>query len=153
MKLGLAIAALAAIVALIAMFAFRGRRRADPVAARNRFPTQRPMLETAFFQAASQSGKPRGLNWVKCEFGDGLELACDKSTGQLIGLLPVTIAFEAIPGSDMEGLAAVGNLRAASAVFTFANGNWTTAGRAVFNMNPTEALRHFANAYEKVESI
>jgi len=80
-----------------------------------------------------------------------MELARDKTTGDLIGLIPVTISFEAIPGSDMEGVEAVGNLRAASAVFTFAKGNWTTAGRAVFNMNPAEALRHFSNVYEKID--
>ena len=149
MKLGLAIAAVVIVLALIALLALR-KRRPDPMVARALFPVQRPALEAEFFEAASRSGKPRGLRWVRCEFGEGLELARDKTTGELIGLLPVTIAFEAIPGSDMEGLPAVGNLRYASAVFTFANGKWTTAGRAVFNMNPAEALRHFAKVYEPV---
>jgi hypothetical protein len=151
------IAAITAAVAMVfAVFAFIGwrvgrrRRRADPGVARALFPAQRPALEAAFFDAASQSGKPRGLRWLKCEFGDGLELARDKKSAEIIGLLPVTISFEAIPGSDMEGLPAVGNLRAGSAVFMFRQGLWTTAGRAVLNLSPPEALRHFANLYEPV---
>ena len=62
----------------------------------------------------------------------------------------VTIRFEAEPGGDMEGVEAVGNLRNASAVFYFAKGNWATVGRAVFNMNPGEALTHFKNQYEGI---
>jgi len=59
-----------------------------------------------------------------------------------VALVPVTIQFEAIAGSDMEGLPAVGNLRNASAVFFFDRSKWQTAGRAVFNLNPDEALEH-----------
>jgi len=118
--------------------------------ARESFRLQRERLEALFFEAASQTGKPRGLRWKQCEFNGDLELARDKSSGKLVGLLPVTISFEAIPGSDMEGLPAVGNLRNASAVFTFHKGQWTTAGRAVFNLNPDEAIRHFQKVYDRV---
>ena len=52
--------------------------------------------------------------------------------------------------SDMEGVAAVGNLRNASAVFFFHRGHWMTVGKAVFNMNPNEAIAHFKNQYERV---
>ena len=62
----------------------------------------------------------------------------------------VTIAFEAIAGSDMENLPAVGNLRNASAVFVFAAGKWMTQGKAVFNLNPDEAVKHFQAQYEKL---
>ena len=48
------------------------------------------------------------------------------------------------------GAIAVGNLRNASAVFFFQAGHWHTVGRAVFNMNPDEALVHFKNQYERV---
>jgi len=65
--------------------------------------------------------------------------------------VPVTIQFEAIEGGDMEGLPAVGNLRNASAVFFFERGQWRTVGKAVFNMNPDEALVHFQNQYEPIK--
>ncbi len=52
----------------------------------------------------------------------------------------------------MEGVAAVGNLRNASAVFFFQGGQWRTTGKAVFNLNPDEALARFANQYERLQT-
>ena len=68
----------------------------------------------------------------------------------LAALAGVTIQFEAIEGGDMEGVAAVGNLRNASAVFFYHRGQWHTTGKAVFNLNPDEALTHFAAQYERL---
>jgi hypothetical protein len=120
--------------------------------ARELFTLQRERLEAQFFTAAAATGKPRGLLWKNCEFNGGLELARDRHSGQLIALLPVTIQFEAVEGGDMEGVAAVGNLRNASAVFFFERGQWQTVGKAVFNMNPDEALVHFKNQYERISN-
>ena len=50
----------------------------------------------------------------------------------------------------MEDNPNVGNLRNASAVFFFQHGHWNTVGKAVFNMNPGEAVEHFKNQYERV---
>ncbi len=120
--------------------------------ARELFVLQRERLEARFLTAAAATGKPRGLRWKDCDFESDLELARDRKTGDLVALVPVTIQFEAIEGSDMEGLPAVGNLRNASAVFFFHRGQWLTVGKAVFNMNPGEALAHFAKQYERVVS-
>jgi hypothetical protein len=148
-------AGVAGLLGLIGWFVWRWFHRAGQEIQLSRaaeaFRLQRERLETMFFETASVSGKPRGLLWKKCEFNGELELARDKITGELVGLLPVTIAFEAVAGSDMEGLPAVGNLRNASAVFTFRKGSWSTVGRAVFNLNPDEAIRHFQSMYEHVE--
>jgi hypothetical protein len=119
--------------------------------ARELFRLQRERLEAQFMKAAGASGKPRGLRWKDCEWDNGVEFVRDKQTGQIAALVGVTIAFEAVEGSDMEGLPAVGNLRNASAVFFFQAGHWHTVGRAVFNMNPDEALIHFKNQYERVQ--
>jgi hypothetical protein len=118
--------------------------------ARRIFQAQRAELEAAFFAAASATGKPRGLRWKACEWEPGAEFAREIATGRLAALVGVTIQFEAIAGSDMEGLAAVGNLRNASAVFFFHDGRWQTTGKAVFNLNPDEALAHFRNQYERL---
>jgi hypothetical protein len=120
--------------------------------ARELFVLQRERLEAKFATAAAATGKPRGLRWKDCSFERDIELARDRRTGQLLALVPVTIQFEAIAGSDMEGLPAVGNLRNASAVFYFRRGQWLTAGRAVFNLNPTEVIQHFHNQYEHVQA-
>lgn len=61
-----------------------------------------------------------------------------------MGLVGVTIAFEAIVGGGMEEVEAVGNLRAATAVFTWNGREWTTVGRAVFNLEPAEVLERYS---------
>jgi len=121
--------------------------------ARRLFQQQRERLELQFFQAASASGKPRGLRWkaVNWEPG-GVEFARERGSGRLAALVGVTIEFEAVEGGDMEGLPAVANLRNASAVFFFHQGRWHTIGKAVFNLNPDEALAHFHNQYERLPS-
>jgi hypothetical protein len=118
--------------------------------ARELFLLQRERLEHRFLGAAMATGKPRGLRWKECVFERTVEFARDRRTRQLVALVSVTIQFEAVEGSDMEGLPAVSNLRNASAVFYFHAGHWHTAGKAVFNMNPGEALHHFRNQYEPV---
>jgi hypothetical protein len=118
--------------------------------AREAFALERDRLREPFLAAANATGKPRGLRWVGCEFGDGYELARDRRTGQLLALVPATISFEAVEGGPMEGVEAVGNLRNATAVFAFARGHWAPTGRTVFNMNPDEALAHFDGQYERV---
>jgi hypothetical protein len=130
------------------------RSRGVPVErARQLFRQQREHLEAQFFQAAANSGKPRGLRWKACEWDDAVEFARDRRSRLLVALASVTISFEAIEGGDMEGLPAVGNLRNASAVFSFDGKRWSTAGRAVFNLNPDEAIRHFGKQYERLETV
>ena len=60
----------------------------------------------------------------------------------------MTISFEAIEGGGMEEVEAVGNLRAATAVFTWKNGQWTTQGRAVFNLEPREVLERYRDSLD-----
>ncbi len=119
--------------------------------ARELFVLQAERLHDEFFQAAAASGKPRGLRWKNCDFDDTREFAHDRRSRQIIALVPVTISFEAIEGGDMEGVAAVGNLRQATAVFYFARGGWHTLGRAVFNLTPAETLEQFNNQYEQIK--
>ncbi|HZT79642.1 MAG TPA: hypothetical protein VFA26_05460 [Gemmataceae bacterium] len=120
--------------------------------ARRLFLMQREHLEAHFLRAANASGRPRGLRWKECDWEHEVLFARDRQSGELTALVGVTIRFEAVPGGDMEGVAAVGNLRNASAVFFFRGGRWQTQGKAVFNLNPGEALEHFKNQYERVEN-
>ncbi len=128
------------------------RPRLSVEQARRLFRHQRERLELQFFQAASASGKPRGLRWKAIDWEPGVEFARERAGGRLAALVGVTIQFEAVEGSDMEGLPAVGNLRNASAVFFFHGGRWHTIGQTVFNLNPDEALAHFQNQYERLPS-
>lgn len=116
------------------------------------FVHDRAALEAAFFRAAAASGKPRGLAWKKCAFQDGVLLTRDRANGELVGLVGVTIGFEAIAGGDMEEVEAVGSLRAATAVFTYNGRMWTTQGRAVFNLEPREVLKRYGDSLDSIAS-
>ncbi len=121
--------------------------------ARELFALQRERLEAKFVDLAAASGKPRGLRWRDVDFASEVQFARDRGSGQLAALVAATIQFEAIEGSDMEGLPAVHNLRNATSVFFYQRGHWHTTGRALFNMNPLEALEHFKGQYERVEMV
>src|SRR5262245_53787207 len=112
------------------------------------FVRDRDEIQADFLRAAAASGKPRGLTWKQCEFRDGLTLAHDRATHEIIGLVGATISFAAIEGGDMEDVEAVGNLRAATAVLTWKNGRWTTQGRAVFNLEPREVLDRYNDSLD-----
>ena len=63
----------------------------------------------------------------------------------------VSDRFEAIEGGGMEDVEAVGRLRAATAIFFYDGKKWTTSGRALFNLNPSEAIRHYRHELETVD--
>jgi hypothetical protein len=147
-----------AVILAIGVFVIRRRLRhfggqVQVERARESFRLQRERLEAQFIKAAAATGKPRGLAWKDCQWEDGVLFVRDRQIGQIAALVGVTIQFEAVVGSDMEGLPAVGNLRNASAVFFFNKGRWGTVGRAVVNMNPNEAVEHFKNQYERITVV
>lgn len=143
-------AALAGVLGLLLLWGFLSTRAPSVEVARRQFQQQREHLEAKFFELAASSGKPRGLRWKECDWSESIEFGRDRRSGQLVALAGVTITFEAIEGSDMEGLSAVGNLRSASALFSYGAGRWVATGRTVFNLRPDEALRHFQQQYERV---
>ena len=119
------------------------RRAVEYGRARRDFHHQREQLEAKFLDLASNSGKPRGLAWTGCDFDDGVVYARDRRSGELCAFVGVTISFAAVEGGGMEEVEAVGNLRAATAVFRLGPTRWSTDGRAIFNLNPVQAVAHF----------
>lgn len=117
------------------------------------FRAERPRLEARFLAAAVASGKPRGLRWQRCDWEEGEVFVRDRDTAQLLALVGVTIAFEAVEGGDMEGVPAVGDLRHATAVFFLDSGAWHTTGKALFNLSPGEAVARFAGRYVAVDEV
>jgi hypothetical protein len=130
----------------------RERQRREIALAEAEFARYRPKLQEDFRAAANVSGKPRGLRWKSCEFQDGLLLARDRANGELIGLASASIAFEAVVGGDMEEVEAVGNLRAATAILAWAGHDWTTTGRAVFNLEPREVLERYGESLAAIST-
>ena len=123
----------------------------DLARARKLFHLRREWLEAKFFSLASQTGRPRGLEWVDCDFDNPVSFARDRHTGRLRALVAVTIRFRAIEGGGMEDNPNVANLRAACAVFHLDGTDWGTDGRVLFNLNPVQAIEHFRQELEVVE--
>ena len=129
------------------------RRRREAERGIRQFRLQREMLEARFFDIASHLGKPRDLRWVECDWLDAVTFGRDCKSGLLTAFVAVNIRFEAVEGGDMEGVAAVSNIRDAAAVFHYQFGRWGTGGRALFNMNPTDALVRLQGQYEPVTDV
>jgi len=125
-------------------------REQELTRARRDFHRHREHLEAKFMSLAAGSGKPRGLEWVRCDFEDDVLYARHRHSGELSAFVSVTIGFEAIEGGGMEEVEAVGNLRAATAVFRVERGNWATDGRTLFNLNPAEAIAYYQDNLELV---
>lgn len=115
------------------------------------FRLQREQLEARFFDLARCQGRPRDLRWLECDWQSGVTFGRDVESGMLTAFVSVNISFEAVEGGDMEDVEHVGLLRDAAALFHFQNGCWGTGGRALFNMNPADALRRLTDQYEPVE--
>ena len=130
---------------VIKLWTIQHRRRA-----RKRFRQQRERLEARFFDLAAASGKPRGLRWTDIDFEDEVCFARDRDRGHLLALVAATISFEAIEGGGMEEVEAVGNLRAATALFHLEGRWWNTQGRVLFNLEPAEALARLDGVMERV---
>lgn len=119
--------------------------------ARSSFHRRREWLEARFLTLAAQSGKPRGLRWVDCEFDNDVAFARDRKTHRFRALVAVSIQFEAIEGGDMEDVEAVANRKAATVVFRLDGPDWEVDGRALFNLNPAQTIEQFQNELEVVE--
>jgi hypothetical protein len=142
------------VLALSAMVSLSRRRRTAAHDDRRRkamslFADERRELSTRFRDAAEATGKPRGLRWKAVEL-DGAPLFAMDAAGNLYALTGATISFEAIEGGGMEEVEAVGNLRSATAVFVHRDGAWTTDGRVIFNLEPSEALARFEGTLRQV---
>jgi hypothetical protein len=134
-------------LAILTIAVWKRWRRARALSRKRRavgeFDVGRPGLEGEFLAAAAATGKPRGLRWTGCRLDGTPTFAVDRTIGELFALVGATVSFEAIEGGDMEDVAAVSNLRAATAVFVHRDGRWTTDGRVVFNLDPPATVNHY----------
>jgi hypothetical protein len=114
------------------------------------FRLRRESLEAKFVELASRLGKPRGLIWKECDWQETVTFAREIPTGLLTAFASVEIHFEAVPGGDMEDVEAVSTIRDAAAVFHYQAGTWGTGGKALFNMNPADAVQRLAGQFQPV---
>ncbi len=147
---GLGALTLAALLALLWRPLRRFGQEVQIERAAELFRLQRPRLEALFLRQAAAVGKPRGARWVSPTFQDGMVLARDLRSGQVVALLPFIVRFEPLPDSPLEAAVAAGEAREASAVFLYERGAWHTVGQALFNMAPERALEHLHEQYERL---
>ncbi len=150
--IGSTLVVLVAIAGLAIPLAKAWQRR-DVKHALQLFRLRREMLEARFFDVARGLGKPRGLRWVECDWQNAVTFARDKQTGLLTAFVAVNIRFEAIEGGGMEEVAAVSTVRDAAAVFHYRDGVWGTGGRALFNMNPQDAVRQLSGQFSPIAAL
>ena len=141
----------AAMVAVSAIPLARWMKQREVQQARGAFRRQRETLEAKFFELASQCGKPRGLRWVRCDWQPDVAFAREVRSGLLTAFVSIELHFEAIEGGDMEDVAAVGTVRDACAVFHYQHGQWGTGGKALFNMNASDAVSRLQGQFAAVE--
>lgn len=132
------------------LFAARRWQQRQTKVAIDTFALRRELLEARFVDLARSLGKPRGLYWRECEWLEPTTFARDRATGLITAFVGVNIHFEAVAGGDMEDVAAVGTVRDAVALFHFQNGAWGTGGKALFNMNPEDAVTRLVAQYERL---
>jgi hypothetical protein len=149
-EVALAVGATALVLAalLVAWFWMAGSD--DVLRARRVLRQKRGSLDQELFRRAAASGLPRGLRWKRLGLEPDATLARDRETGQILAFVAVTVSFEAIAGGPMEGVEAVDNLRAGTAVFTYERGTWTTDGRVLFNLDPQDAMRRYEGRIEQL---
>ena len=128
-------------------------RETEFARAQREFRLRREHLEAKFYELAAASGKPRWLRWVDCEFDDDVTYARDRQSGRLAAFVGITVSFEPVEGGLMEDVEAVGDLRAATAVFLLRRGVWSSDGRVMFNLNPAEAIAYYHQRLEKVGDL
>ena len=117
------------------------------------FRMRREWLEARFLSLASQSGKPRGLEWIDCRFRDEVTFARDRYHGQLRALVGIIVRFRPEPDSLFADLdeGAEDRVRLATCVFWYEDGEWITDGRALFNLTPHEAIEFLRSELEPVD--
>ena len=125
--------------------------RAMLTQAKRRFHAQRERLEAKFIQLAAAHANPDAPQWTDCTFDDDVAYVRSRTTGELSAFVAVTIATEDADDAPRGAADVIGNLQAGTAVFRFDHDHWETDGRAILNLTPSEAVRHYRNDIEVVE--
>lgn len=123
---------------------WRAIREARFARVQHEFHSHRERLEAKFVQLAAAHAKPESPRWEDCEFADDVSYVRHRLTGELSAFVAVSITIEDDPqGPDFSLGDAVGKMQLGTAVFRFDRDHWETDGRAILNLNPTEAVRYF----------
>ncbi|MFQ3593522.1 MAG: hypothetical protein SNJ82_10110 [Gemmataceae bacterium] len=121
-----------------------------PLCPRQALQRDLQLLRSTCFHLLAMQGKPRGLRWVSLDWHDDWVVVRESATNRWLALCPITVHFEAIEGSDMEGVEAVGLPRLATAVFVYDRGRWQASQTVWFNLSPEEVIARAAGRYVRI---
>ncbi|VTR91782.1 Uncharacterized protein OS=Blastopirellula marina DSM 3645 GN=DSM3645_29841 PE=4 SV=1 [Gemmata massiliana] len=145
--------AVVVLLALVARWLWHLGRVVHVERCRELFRLQHERFEEQLVKAASVSGLPRGLRWVRCDITGDAVLVRDTATGGIVALVPVLVQFEPLEDGEMTEVPAARDPRPATAVFSFHQGNWHTAGRVVFNHTPEQTVAAFVELQRLPEHV
>lgn len=119
--------------------------------ARELFRLQHERFEEQLLKNAAATGLPRGLKWLSCQIIGDAVLVREAATRTIVALVPVTIQFEPVEGSDMVDVPAARDPRPATAVFTFSHSTWETNGKVIFNHTPEQTVAAFTPQFRIIQ--
>ena len=114
---------------------------------REEFEPHRPDFLQMWFDTAARSGSPRGLHWVSWTDAGATVWAKDTANGQLLALVPAVVQFEPVEGGAMDDVPQAREPRAVVVIFRRRRGIWEADGRAIFNLNPRQAVERSAGRW------
>jgi hypothetical protein len=118
--------------------------------ARRHFRLRREWLEARFVRAAAQRAQSNVVHWSDCEFDDGVAYVRNRTSGELSAFVEVSVPVEEPYGGRGSGLEPGASRRVGTAIFRFDRNHWQTDGRALLNLNPSEAILYY---HEDLEVI
>ena len=124
-----------------------GSRETRFTRARRLFHLRREWLEARFIQLAGQRSQSTVVHWCDCEFDDEVTYVRNRTNGELSAFVEVAVVVDDTYGSR-EGPT---HRRVGTAIFRFDRDHWVTDGRAILNLNPSEAIRYYREDLELVE--
>jgi hypothetical protein len=139
-----------AIVARFRRLGKRSVRRPPWAIIKRRFHAQRERLEAKFVQLAATSHNAETRRWAGCSFADDVAYVRSRATGELAAFVAVSISPDDTESADYVGPDSRRSTQAGTAIFRFDRDHWETDGRAILNLNPAEAVRHYRDEFEVV---
>lgn len=146
----LIVAAIAAILFLVAWRPYQiVVRETRFVETMKSFRLHRERLEAKFIQLASTNARPNSPHWEECFFDDDIAYVRSRRTGELSAFVALTVATD-VPevqalGTGRFGSSSIESIRTGTAIFRFDRNHWETDGRAILDLNPTEAIQFYHN--------
>lgn len=146
----LIVAAIAAALFLVAWRPYQIVVRETRFAATMKsFRLHRERLEAKFIQLASANAQPNSPHWEDCFFDDDVAYVRSRRTGELSAFVALTVATDIPEVKSLDigrfGGGPIEMIRTGTAIFHFAHNHWETDGRAILDLNPTEAIQFYHN--------